>query len=157
MKDRNAHLIALSWLAAATWAGVIWSLGSDWGASHTTSKLLGPLIEWLLPGITPPEKWKLMHFIRKSAHVAEYAVLALLVLRAARLSWQRSVALATSFSVGVVTVMAIADEVRQSQSAVRVGSAWDVTLDIFGGLLAIALALATERVYRRRMDPTEAR
>ena len=74
---------------AGAWAGLVWGLGSDSLGSSTTSVFLGSFVEWLLPGITPSEKWKLVRLLRKSAHVIEYAVLAGLILRAARLSWQR--------------------------------------------------------------------
>ena len=117
-------------------------------ASPATSAFLGSFVEWLLPGITPGEKWKVVRFLRKSAHVFEYAVFAALLLRAARLSWQRSIRLAAAFSVGVVAAFAIADETRQGLSAVRTGSAWDVALDVFGGLLAVGVALAAEAAYR---------
>ena len=134
---------------AGAWAGLVWGLGSDSLGSSTTSVFLGSFVEWLLPGITPSEKWKLVRLLRKSAHVIEYAVLAGLILRAARLSWQRSAGLAAVFSLGMVAALAVADETRQGLSTVRTGSAWDVALDVFGGLLAVGLGLAMETAYRR--------
>ncbi len=142
--------MVLAWGLAGAWAALIWGLGSDAMGSPATSAILGSLVEWLLPGITPTEKWKGVRLLRKSAHVIEYAVLAGLILRAARLSWKRSASLAAAFSLGGVAVLAIADETRQGLSAVRTGSAWDVALDVFGGLLAVGLGLAMETAYRRR-------
>lgn len=150
VRSRVPFNIAVAWLVAAGWAGLVWGLGSDALASPTTSRILGPLIEWLLPEWTPAEKWRLVGFVRKSAHVVEYAILAALVLRASLVSWRRSMALAAVFSLGLVTVMAIADETRQGRSAVRTGSAWDVALDVTGGALAVTLGLGLERLYRRR-------
>ncbi len=150
MRSRATRRVTLAWVLAGAWAVLVWGLGSDSMGSPTTSAVLGSIVEWLLPGVTPSEKWKLVRLLRKSAHVGEYAVLAGLVLRAARLSWRRSAGLAATFALGVVVVLAIADETRQGFSAIRTGSAWDVALDVFGGLLAVGLGLKIEAAYRRR-------
>ncbi|MED5261527.1 MAG: VanZ family protein [Myxococcota bacterium] len=150
MRSRATRRVTLAWVLAGAWAVLVWGLGSDSMGSPATSAVLGSIVEWLLPGVTPSEKWKLVRLLRKSAHVIEYAVLAGLVLRAARLSWKRSASLAATFALGVVVVLAIADETRQGLSAIRTGSAWDVALDVFGGLLAVGLGLAMETAYRRR-------
>ena len=150
MRNRATRQVVLAWALAVAWAAVVWGLGSDSMASPATSAFLGSFVEWLLPGITPGEKWTVVRFLRKSAHVFEYAVLAGLSLRAARLSWQRSASLAAVFALGVVAAVAIADETRQGLSEVRTGSAGDVALDVFGGLLAVGLALAVEALYRQR-------
>jgi len=152
VRARAPFNVVIAWLVAAGWAGLVWGLGGDALASPTTSRILGPLVEWLLPELTPSEKWRLVGLVRKSAHVVEYAILAALVLRATLLSWRRSVALAAVFSLGVVTAMAVADEVRQGRSSVRTGSAWDVALDVTGGALAVTFGLGLERLYRRRDD-----
>lgn len=140
--------IAFAWLAVAAWAGMVWGLGAD-ELSHTaTSRYLEPLFAWLLPDLTASEKGQLLRFVRKFAHVFEYAVLAGLLLRAAMLSWRRSAMLAGSFALGAVTTMAVADEWRQAQSSVRTGSMADVAFDISGGVVVVAIGLALERRYR---------
>jgi VanZ family protein len=138
-----------AWLATALWAAFVWGLGGDAMASESSSRFIGPLIDWLLPDLGWHEKHRILYTIRKSAHVVEYAVLALLTLRALWLSWRESLLLASVFAAGVVAAMAVADEARQGQSAVRTGSAWDVLLDVSGGLAAIAGFLLFQRLRRR--------
>ena len=145
--------IALAWLAVVAWAGMVWGLGTDPLSHSATSRYLEPLATWLFPDLTPVEKRQLLHFVRKFAHVFEYAVLAGLLLRAATLSWRRSALLAGLFALGAVSAMAVADEWRQAQSSARTGSMGDVALDIGGGLLAIAIGLALERRYRTSQPP----
>lgn len=132
----------------ALWAALVWGLGGDRMALEPTSRFLGPLIDWLLPDLTWYERHQVLYSIRKSAHVVEYAILALLTLRAMWLSWRQSLVLASVFSVGVVAAMAVADEMRQGRSSVRTGSGWDVLLDISGGLAAIAGFLLFQRFRR---------
>ena len=132
----------------ALWGALVWGLGSDRMASEPTSRVIGPFVDWLLPDLTWHERHKILYTIRKSAHVVEYAILALLTLRALWLSWRESFLLASSFAVGVVAAMAIADEVRQGQSSMRTGSGWDVLLDISGGLAAIVGFLIFQQVRR---------
>lgn len=72
--------------------------------------------------------------LRKSGHVFEYAVLAVLAWRASR---RLGVAVLVSLAV------AIADETKQSFTLARTGSVWDVLLDTCAAFLA---ALAWRRV-----------
>jgi hypothetical protein len=132
------------------WAAFVWGLGSDSLSGHQTSRIIGPVIEWLFPGFSAQDRLALLYTIRKSAHVFEYSVLALLSLRALWLSWRRSLLLASVFSAGVVSAMAMADEYRQGQSALRTGSGWDVLLDICGGLTAIGGFVLFQRARRGR-------
>jgi VanZ family protein len=137
-----------AWFAMAMWAAFVWGLGGDTMAMESTSRFLGPLIDWLLPDLTGYERHRALYTLRKSAHVVEYAILAILTLRAMWLSWRQSLVLASVFSLGVVAAMAVADEVRQGRSSMRTGSGWDVLLDICGGLAAIAGFLLFQRIRR---------
>jgi len=142
--------VAFAWLLAAAWAAVIWTLGGDAFASPETSRIFGPLIDWLLPELTPRDRFRLLSLLRKAAHLFEYAVFAVLLLRAFSLSWRRSLQLATVFSLGAVFALALADEARQGQSGVRTGSGFDVALDVAGGALAVGLWLVLVRLRAAR-------
>src|SRR5438094_9992560 len=50
-------------------------------AEHT-SRIIGPLLHWLFPTISPFTILRVQFFMRKLAHVSEYAVLAVLLYRA---------------------------------------------------------------------------
>jgi VanZ family protein len=83
--------------------------------------------------------------VRKSAHFVEYAVLSLLIFRAARVTWPRRADWhPIAVAVAVATACACLDELRQYViTATRTGSVRDVVVDTAG-----ALAGATY-LYRR--------
>lgn len=117
---------------------MIQSLGGDNFSSSETSRFLGPLLHWLFPESSTDLLSSVQFAIRKAAHVVEYGILALLCIRAWRLSygWSRwSTALA---SVAVVVAVAAVDEWRQAQSSDRMGATSDVLLDTLGGVSALA-------------------
>jgi VanZ family protein len=138
-----------AWLIVALWALVVWALGGDSFSAGETSRILRPLIEWLHPDVSSADLHRLLYTARKSAHVTEYALLAVLILRALWLGSLRSLLGSLGLTLLLVAVMAAADERRQSVSALRGGSGWDVLLDVSGGILAIALLLLFQHWQRR--------
>ena len=70
--------------------------------------------------------------LKKGAHFAAYAVLAVLALRAVG-DWQRPYV----WAFVITAVYAISDEFHQTFVPGRNGSAWDVLLDAGGGLTAL--------------------
>jgi len=144
--DRSVQIRA--WLAVALWVGVIALLsGDDFSAVHTRD-WLRRLVRFFFPD-TPGHVLFMLHkTVRKGAHVVAYGVLALLALRALRLSFPsefRRHALAALLLVGSV---AVADELHQSRSPARTGSRGDVALDLAGGGAALA-GLGLVRSARR--------
>jgi VanZ family protein len=80
--------------------------------------------------------------IRKSAHVAEYAIFALLVARALLGSTRPPLARGWFvITVLLLALMAAADEYHQSFVPSRTAALGDVILDIFGGLAALSSML----------------
>ena len=73
------------WLPVALWMGFIFVMSSDLGSAAHTSRILEPLILWIKPNASPEELERVHFLVRKFAHLSEYAVLALLVLRAINL------------------------------------------------------------------------
>lgn len=139
--------ITLAWLLVLSWAGMIWQFGSDAYSLDRTSRFLQPLIDWFLTGIDLATRYRIHAWIRKSAHFIEYAILALLAFRAALLSAERH-RIGTAFWVALffVATLAAADEFRQSLSAARTGSPYDVLIDVSGGLVGL---LGTVVILRR--------
>lgn len=116
-------------------------LGSDGLSLEGTSRFLGPMIRWLFPDIAT-ETSELMQFaIRKAAHVTEYAVLAFFAFRALLASGWAAMPRAAVAAFVLATIFAAADETRQSLSATRLGSAWDVGLDALGAASGVGLLL----------------
>jgi len=115
------------------WTGLIAYFGSGQWSGEQTSAWIGPILRALLAGASP-ELVQTVHFlIRKSAHVFEYAVLALL--------WRRALG-GACIPLGLAVLTASLDEFRQSFTPGRVGSIYDVLLDGTGAGAALLLAIA---------------
>lgn len=140
------------WLPVLAWMLVIFSASTDLMSGRRTSRFIEPLLRWLAPGISP-ENLRRAHFVaRKAGHVAEYAVLALLLWRARRKpvrndarpwNWREAV-----WAVGVAALYAVSDELHQWFVASRTASAGDVAWDTLGAALAILCLWALG--FRRR-------
>ena len=151
MPARDRFGLVSAWVPVLIWAAVIWILGSDPWSAPQTSRILGPLLDWLCPGLDALDRDVIVNGIRKLAHPAVYGLLALLSLRALELTTRsRSLAMAAA-ALGAVAAVATADEVRQAASGVRTGAVGDVLLDVGGGITAIVLCLAIERALGRRI------
>ena len=124
------------------WGGVIWTLGGGDFSFSDTSRIIGPLIEWLFPDLTFADKRFWLRFVRKCAHVAEYGVFAVLVLRLVIFLRDRPIAAQIALALGATLLLALLDEGRQGLLSNRTGSPRDVALDVTGGAVGIAVAMA---------------
>ncbi|HET7875165.1 MAG TPA: VanZ family protein [Methylomirabilota bacterium] len=127
-------MTALRFLPPLVWTGCIaWFSSDAWSAARTGARLL-PLLHALLPWAAPEQLEALHWLIRKTAHLLEYAILAGLWLRALARSaktagWRLPLALSL--------VTAALDELHQSTTLTRGGSAADVLLDVVGAAAAL--------------------
>jgi VanZ family protein len=130
------------WLPVVLWMGVIFAMSTGLGASDNTSRIIEPLLRWLLPH-SPPETIGFMHFlIRKLGHLSEYAVLGLLARRAmaitldpqnpARAGWK-----AAGFALLIAAAYAATDEFHQSFVPGRTPALGDVLIDTSGACIAL--------------------
>ena len=126
------------WLPPFAWAAVIFVFSTGAFSGTNTSGLLGPLLNHLFPALSGGEIEQIQTLIRKLGHVAEYFILALLVLRA--LSQEahgnlspRQLALGLALTV----LYAVSDELHQAFVPDRTASAADVLIDAFGGVCGI--------------------
>ena len=125
---------------------VIFSGSADTASAQHTSRILGPLFDWLFPHISPDTRNLLVFGFRKCAHLTEFATLALLVwhalrkpLRRAPGPWLWSQAGETLW---VAVFYASTDEFHQTFVPTREGCVRDVMIDSCGaiaGLLALWL------------------
>jgi VanZ family protein len=124
------------WIPAILVAAMISSFSTHYFSDQQTSRIIVPLLHWLLPWADA----RLLHLlhvgIRKMAHVTEFAVFSIAVfhgIRGPRVGWRWSWALTTLL---VAAAYAGIDEFHQSFVAFRHASPRDVAIDTFGAVLA---------------------
>ncbi len=70
------------WLPLLVWLGVIFFGSTDLMSAEHTSRFIVPFLRWLKSDISIETLASIHFVIRKCAHLSEYAILALLLLRA---------------------------------------------------------------------------
>jgi len=134
------------------WIGLILFLSTGQASMSNTSRVIRPLLEFLFPN-APEEILIVYHgYIRKLAHVAEYAMLAFWAARAFINSNQNF--LRRSWFVGsFILVLAVAsiDETNQSFLASRTGSIYDVLFDAAGGTAMILIFYLWTKYWRAKI------
>lgn len=138
-----------AWLPVVVCTSVIWGLGGDAFSNSDTSRILEPILRWLLPDLAPETMKTLLLWIRKAMHPVEYAALAVLTWRATSMSWKLAPGAMAALALGGVAALAGADELRQSLSSLRTGSAYDSLLDIAGASVALLALHGAERALGR--------
>jgi VanZ family protein len=131
------------WLPVVGWMAFIFVGSTDAFSSGHTSRFIGPLLRWLWPGLPDAVVESAVFWIRKAAHVTEYAVLAALWWRALRRQVRRdprpwSWPVAGQALLGSA-LWAAADEIHQAFTVTRGASVLDVVLDTAGAALGLVL------------------
>jgi VanZ family protein len=136
-----------AWLPVIAWAALISVFSSALFSGEHTGGVILPLLQALFPAARPEHLLAMHMGIRKAAHVTEYLILALLLVRALRSEGLRGGALvATAVLLGVA--YAALDETHQAFVPSRTASPGDVAMDAIGVLAGVALAVA-----RRPVEP----
>jgi VanZ family protein len=125
------------WLPALIWMALIFSASSDTNSFAHSSRIIAPLLHWLFPQMPDDTLYLIVLFVRKCAHLTEYAVFALLLWRALRKPvkndprpwiWREA-----RLALLIVALYAASDEFHQSFVPTRTGLVSDVFVDIAGG------------------------
>jgi len=133
---------------------VIFSASGDRMSFQHSSRLIGPLVRWVFPHLPDDTVHAIVVFVRKCAHLAEYAVLALLLWRALRKPpqpdapprrWSEA-----GLALALVALYAASDEFHQTFVPSRQGCLSDVLLDTAGGALGLLCLWAAVRWRQRR-------
>ena len=140
------------WLTVLIWMAVIFAASSDAQSFEHSSRILAPLLRWLFPQISEETVHLVVFLARKCAHLAEYAVLALLVWRAlnqsknnlTQWSWPK-----VGGTLLIVFLYAASDEFHQIFVPTRTPAIHDVVIDTIGGAAAL-LALWLVGRWRKR-------
>jgi VanZ family protein len=136
----RTHRFFRYWLPVVVWMILIFSASGDPKSSQTSSRLIGPLVRFLIPDISERSLEEIVFVVRKAAHVTEYAVLAWLLARALlkpgtpQGQWHRKLVLITWV---VVALYSASDEIHQAFVPGRSPRTADVALDSFGAALGL--------------------
>jgi VanZ family protein len=144
-RTASSGRVLRAWLAVAACIAMILAFSGEDFSAGSTSRIIGPLLRWLFPQLDPATLHAVHAFVRKGAHLTEYALLGLLGFRALRLSLAVSLARTALLGIALVLAVAAADELRQSFLPTRTGSLADVAIDLFGGALGVCLLVAAHR------------
>ena len=128
------------WAPPIIWVSVIFWFSTDLFSGDNTGSLLWKVVSFIYPGATR-ELFDSIHFcVRKAGHLTEYAILALLLLRAFRSGSQERWRLGWALSsLLVVFLYALLDEYHQTFTRHRTGSVYDSLIDTSGATTAIVL------------------
>lgn len=149
----NSFRWVTAWLPALGWAALIFSLSTDPFSAAHTSRILRPILFWLIPHLTEHGFRTIHFFVRKAAHFSEYFVFCLLLYRGIRggqRGWRWSWALTALF---IAVGYSALDEIHQAFVASRTASPYDSLLDSAGAAFAtVVLWLWFYRAARRGKD-----
>jgi VanZ family protein len=134
------------WIPVIAWMALIFVFSTDLFSGSNTSSLLRPLLLWLVPSSTPEQLDGIQWVLRKFGHLTEYAVLALLLLRAVVGQFPAwSIDRQSLASLAAAVLYAASDEWHQSFVPSRSASIYDMLIDSAGALCAI--------LWRRSFSP----
>lgn len=141
------------WLPVLLWMALIFGFSTDVGSSKRTSRIIGPLLRWIVPDISDAAISNVQLVIRKGGHLTEYAILAMLVWRACRKPvrnetrpWRKRDAMV---AIAVAALFAITDEWHQSTVPSRQGQATDVAIDTAGACCGVFAVWIVGRKLKR--------
>lgn len=138
------------WWPALAWALVISGFSTGVFTSDNTSRIVVPILHWLLPRASRARLEHLHFLIRKCAHFTEYFVLSLLVLRGIRAGRPGTRFAWALLVVAIVLAYASLDEYHQSFVPGRTSAIRDVMIDTSGGAAAQLIVGLVELVVHGR-------
>jgi VanZ family protein len=157
---RMRHFLK-NWLPVVVWLGVIFFGSTDLMSAEHTSRFIVPFLRWLKPDISPESLASIHFIVRKGMHLSEYAVLTLLLLRAAvcMTNLKRSTPI-LCLSIWVACVfVAATDEFHQTFVRSRDTSVRDIMTDSAGVILGLLIRaiFGMGRARATRLEKTDAK
>lgn len=124
------------WFPAVAWAGVISILSTEVFSSDHTSRFIVPILRWLFPAAAPDTLVFLHTLVRKSAHLTEYFIFSIFLVRALRGNERGWTLRWAVWAIAIAASYAALDEFHQSFVASRTASPWDALIDTVGASVA---------------------
>ena len=148
-RQTKYRLIVKYWVPVFLWVGFTFWMSTGTFSASNTSRIIEPLLRYLMPHMPDADVKLILGAIRKLAHVTEYFILGLLLFRAFRSDSGNLKAWRWAFySLFAVMLFAAGDEFHQSFVGTRTASIMDVGMDTLGGLLAQCAIMLWNRLHR---------
>ena len=141
------------WLPLLVWLSVMFAGSTSVMSAEHTSRYIVPFLLWLKPGMSARAIWNVLVITRKSAHVIEYTVLALLLWRALRSvpAFHAKTLMVFGAVLLGCALFAASDEFHQTFVKSRTPSLRDVLLDVGGALLGLLIGAGFARRQSRKL------
>lgn len=114
-----------------------------------------PFLRWIRPNLTYQQTQQVNLVVRKGAHVAEYAILAILLCYALRKSSREKIHGWCWRCAGWAFLLAAAygagDEIHQRFVSMRHASLWDVLVDASGAVLGLTILWLCHRATASKL------
>jgi VanZ family protein len=127
------------WIPVLVWGAVIFTLSTSAFSAVNTSRVIDPMLRWLIPGISAASVDVVHMLVRKAAHFTEYGILFWLLIRG-------PMAQRPYLALMLCVVYALTDEGHQSFVPGRTASLYDVALDSTGALFSHFLTTAIAEI-----------
>lgn len=132
-------------------------ISTDIGSMQTSQRFLNPILLWFDPTLSSPELYRLNIIFRKTCHVTEFAILAMLVWRTRDLlksPWPKAGTLRiVGLTLAVCAFFAISTELIQYAYRSRAASPWDVALNMGGSVLGLSLLFLFKKMLPQKPAP----
>jgi VanZ family protein len=127
------------WIPPVAWAALIFVFSEQAFSGANTSRILQPLLRYLLPPISASDIEIVHLLLRKVGHFVEYFILAALITRALCQPTPHELsARHLALAVALAALYAISDEWHQALVPNRSASGVDVLIDVFGAICGIS-------------------
>jgi VanZ family protein len=132
------------------WMAVIFVMSSRAGSTQHSVTLVEKIVHWVSPTfrqtLTPYQIDCLDYGFRKTCHVTEYAILALLLLRGLNRGRARTSLSVAAAALAVSALYAASDEFHQRFVPLRTPSVEDVMIDTSGAVAALVIVLGASSI-----------
>jgi VanZ family protein len=152
MMPKTSHDFIKRWLPVILWLSFVFFMSTGTFSAENTFSVVRTVLDFLFPRLGPHQAAAIHVIIRKAAHVFEYFILGLLLLRAFRAGsrgtwkWRWSF-----FAIICLILWSLGDEFHQSFVPTRTASMTDVAIDTAGGVLAQFVGAFWHRYLRRNL------
>jgi VanZ family protein len=151
MRLKGFSLFLRRWLPVVLWAAFMLFASTGVGSGDNTDSLLKKFLAWYYPGFPSTLIPEINYFIRKTAHVFQFAIYAVLLWRALLLPPPLKVGTrrVVGWIIGSAIFLAFLSEGIQLLSPPRTPLFTDVALDTAGAIAGCALILGIRRLLKR--------